>query len=102
MVVALLFLIVLILLFGAGVVRGLLRNMFGALWGMVLLAALMFTIIGIFGEEAWTWIWLGGGTLLLIAVLWARQYNPAEAEHRARVKRAQQQREERRKKGLKW
>lgn len=97
MIVALLVMIALILLFGAGVVQGWLRNLLRAVLGIVLLSAAILVASTILGEDAFIWIWAGGGTLLLIAVLWARGYDPAEAEHRARVKRAQQQSEERRK-----
>lgn len=102
MVIVLLVLIFLILLFGAAVVRGWLRNLLGALLGCTLLAAAIMAIVSLLGEGSFVWVWSGGGVLLLLAVLWARQFDPAEAEHKARVKRAQAQREERRQNGIKW
>ena len=102
MVIALLVLIALILLFGAAVVRGWLRNVLGALVGCMLLAAAIMVAISLMGEGSFVWIWIGGGLALFVAALWARHFDPAEAEHKARVKRAQMQREERRRNGLKW
>jgi len=94
MVVALLNLIIQILLFGAGVVHGWLLNIFGAILGILLLATAIAVVSHFFGEDAFIWIWAGGGTILLITVLWARQYDPSEAEHRVRMKRAKRERDE--------
>ncbi len=95
MTIILLLLIVLILLFGAGVVKGWLRNVFGAVLGISLLASILLTAVSIFGEDAFWTIWVGGGALLFALVVWAKSYDPAAAEHKARVKRAQQQRDQR-------
>jgi len=100
MTVILLLLIVLILLFGAGVVKGWLKNALGVVLGIALLTGILLTLVSIFGEDAFWTIWVGGGAFLFAFVIWAKSHVPAESEHRARVKRAQQQREERRKKGL--
>ena len=106
MVIALLILIALILLFGAGVVKGWLRNIVGAAIGITLLAGLMLTVTSLLGEDAFWWIWLGGGTVLFVGSVWARSYDPekasTDADLKARIKIAQRQRDERRKKGLKW
>ncbi|NCP15374.1 MAG: hypothetical protein GW858_14645 [Sphingomonadales bacterium] len=72
MVIVLLVLIVLLLLFSAAVLRGWLRNLLGALLGCILLAATMMTAVRPLGAGSFIWIWIGGGLLLLIEVLWAR------------------------------
>lgn len=67
MTVGLLILIVLILLFGAGVVTGWLANIIGAVIGSVLLVALSVTIISLFGEDVF-WLLLGGVAVLFLAL----------------------------------
>lgn len=106
MTVVLLLLIVLILLFGAGAVKDWLINALGAVLGIGLFAGLMLTIMTAFGEDAFWWVWGVGRALFIMIGLLVQQYDPEKAwrdkELKARVKRAQMQREERRKKGLKW
>jgi len=106
MIIILLLLIVLILLFGAGIVKGWLKNALGAVLGIGLFAGLMITIVAVFGEDAFWWVWGGGAALFILIGLLVQQYDPEKAwrdrDLKARIKRAQKQREERRKKGLKW
>jgi len=72
MAIALLVLIVLILLFGAGVVKGWLANLLGVAIGVALTIALILTVVSLFGREAFLWLVVGGGGMLLLASIWAR------------------------------
>ena len=100
--VFLLILIVLILLFGAGAVKGWIRGALLGTLGICLAAGVIVWAVSVFGEDGFLWILLGGGGVLFVLSLWARSYNPAEADHKARIKRAQEQRRKRREEGKKW
>jgi len=66
-IIALLVLIVLILLFGAGVVKGWLANLLGAVLGFAVLAALIVTIESQLGEEAFLYVlWAIGGFFMAL------------------------------------
>ena len=101
MVIALLILIVLILLFGAGVVTGWLRNAVGAIFGIALLSGSMILVNVFLGEEAIWWVWTLVGCIFMALAIWAKAYDPEKAARDAalkdRIKIAQQQREDRRK-----
>lgn len=71
-VTALLILIVLILVFGAGVVRGWLANLLGLAIGCLLLGGLIIFLVEIFGRDGFQALLLGGGSILLVASIWAR------------------------------
>ena len=102
MTVFLLILIVLILLFGAGAVKGWIRGALIWILGACLAAAAIAWITTTFGEDAFLWLLLGGGGILIVGAVWARSYDPKEAEHKVRIKRAQEQRRKRREEGKKW
>lgn len=80
MVFALLMLIVMILLFGAGVVRGWLTNLFGLVLGFILLAALIVFAVKIFGADDFHWLLLGGGGLLLALTILAKSASSSPFE----------------------
>jgi len=94
MILALLILIVLILLFGAGVVKGWLKNALGAMLGIGLIVALMLTVTSLFGENAFWWMVYGSGALLLAIVILAHSDIPAAIARWQRRERAQQKRDE--------
>lgn len=105
MLIALLILNVLILLFGAAVIKGWLKNAFGVALGVILLTGLLLVLRTVFGEKAFWVIWICAGTVLLIAVVWARNSDGPdgpEAILKARVKYAKKKREARRKKEINW
>ena len=54
------------------------------------------------GEDGFWMIVLAIGVLLFFASLWARAYDPDEAAHKRRIKRAQEQRRARREAGEDW
>lgn len=91
MVIAILFLIALILLFGAGVVKGWLANALGVIFGIGLLTFALFLLTKLFGEDAFWTIWVVGGGIFIAVGLWAQSYNPEEAE-RNRLRKSEQKR----------
>ncbi len=91
MTTVLLVLIVLILLFGAAVVKGWLMNAMGA----VLAIGLIITITVLFGKGAFWWIFFGGVIVLFIGFIWVRFFDPDEAAHKTRIKHAKVQYAER-------
>lgn len=74
MATGLLFLIVLILLFGAGVVKGWLLNAIGAILGLCLVIGIILWICSIFslGDGGFMVIFMVGGLLLALGAAWAR------------------------------
>lgn len=99
MIIFLLILIVLILLFGAGVVKGWIKGLLTFVLGGVLAVALLVWLANILGEDG-AMIALGIGALALAGLsVWARSDDPSEREHKARIKRAQEQRRKRREEG---
>ena len=102
MIVALLILIILVLLFGAGAVKGWIRGVLFWMIGAVLAAAIIVWIISNFGEDAFLWLVFGVGGILLVGSIWARSFDPTEAEHKERIKNAKKARDERRANGIRW
>ena len=102
MIEILLVLIVLILLFGAGTVKGWIKG--AALWlcGAGLAVAIAMWVVANFGEDAFLWLIFGFGGILIVGAIWARSYDPDEAEHRKRVKNAKKARDERRANEVRW
>jgi len=101
-IIALLALIVLILLFGAAAVKGWIRGI--VLWflGGALFVIVFAWLASVWGEDA-VFIGLGIFAVILLGLgIWARAYDPKEAAHRERIKRAQEQREQRKKEGKSW
>lgn len=72
MIVALLVLIVLILLFGAGVVKGWLSNALGLVLGGGAIILALVWVGSFFGEHGAFWIFMIVGGLLFIGSIWAR------------------------------
>lgn len=76
MVIGLLILIVLILLFGAGVVKGWLANILGAILGLVLAAGALIWLASTFGEDGAVIALLTAAALVIGLGLWARSGSP--------------------------
>ena len=72
MSVFLLIIIVAILLFGAGVVKGWLQGALAVALGLFLLCAFAILIAEVFGQTAFWVLFFGLGILLFIGSLWAR------------------------------
>ena len=101
-VIGLLVLIILILLFGAAAVKGWIR---GAM--LLLIGGTLFVTIFVWLASAWgqdiVFVGLGIFAVVLLGLsIWARSYDPKEAAHRERIKRAQEQREQRKREGKNW
>ena len=72
MIVALLVLIALILLFGAGVVKGWLSNAIGLVLGGGAIVLTLVWLGSYLGENGPFWLFIGIGVLLFIGSIWAR------------------------------
>jgi len=72
MIVALLVLVVLILLFGAGVVKGWIANAAGLGCGFIILIAMILWIGSFFGEDGPVYVIIGSGILLTALAFWAQ------------------------------
>lgn len=72
MIIALLSLIALILLFGASVVKGWIKNAAAVVCASTLIVLAVLWVGSFFGENGFLYVWLGLGTLLFIASIWAR------------------------------
>lgn len=72
MIVGLLILIVLILLFGAGVVKGWLRNILGAALGLLIAAGALIWLASMLGEDGAIIALLIGGAMLFALGIWAK------------------------------
>ena len=80
MTILLLALILLTLLFGAGLVLGWLANIVGAVLGFALMAAIGLTLLSLFGEFGLICFCIGLATVLIVAKLWADEVELKDAE----------------------
>jgi len=101
-IVFLLLIIVAILLFGAGAIRGWLRGAALLIFGGAIAVAVLVFLASWLGEGG-AMIALVIGALAFAALgIWASPKNEAEREHKQRIMRAQEQRRKRREEGKNW
>ncbi|MDV3455873.1 hypothetical protein RZN05_02670 [Sphingomonas sp. HF-S4] len=76
MIIALLILIIAIMLFGAGFVKGWLKNVIGMIGGFVVMAGLAIWVGSFFGEDGPIWVIMIGMGLLFVLAIWVRSTEP--------------------------